>query len=80
MSQHVTIHIYGHPLPAQRVTLDDGTPGIEIEGVAFPHVTDEVPNGIRALSDDQTKKMAELRQRLKITSEAGVLPFEFQTP
>ena len=78
MSQDITIDIHGNQLPARMIDLPDGTPGVEIEGVPFPHVTDEVEHGIRALNDDQKRKLDELRQRLKITSEAAVLPFEIQ--
>lgn len=63
-------------VPARFVTLEGGERGVEVEGVQFPYVTDEVPHGIRALTDEQTHKMSELRQRCKVTSEAAVLPFD----
>ena len=76
MNEDFTMVLQGGSVPARFVTLGGGERGVEVEGVAFPYVTDEVPHGIRALNDDQTRKMSELRQRCKVTSEAAVLPFD----
>ncbi|MHA0035400.1 hypothetical protein [Deinococcus sp. PESE-13] len=76
MNEDFTMVLQGGSVPARFVTLGGGERGVEVEGVAFPYVTDEVPHGIRALNDDQTRKMSELRQRCQVTSEAAVLPFD----
>lgn len=75
MSDTFTMKLQGGSVPARFVTLEDGQPGVEVEGVQFPHVTDEVEHGITAHTDDQRRKINELRQRCKVTSEAAVLPF-----
>ena len=76
MNEDFTMVLLGGSVPARFVTLEGGERGVEVEGVSFPYVTDEVPHGIIALSDEQTRKMSELRQRCKVTSEAAVLAFD----
>lgn len=68
----------GGRVPAHFVTLEDGTPGVEVEGVAFEYVTGEVPHGIRGNSDEQRRVIDELRARFRITSEPSVLAFDLQ--
>ena len=76
MNEDFTMVLQNGSVPARFVTLEGGERGVEVEGVQFPYETGEVPHGLRALTDEQTHKMSELRQRCKVTSEAAVLPFD----
>lgn len=71
-----TMILPGGEVPAHFVTLEDGHPGVEVQGVPFEYVTDEVPHGIRGNSDEQRRVIDELRARFRITSEPSVLAFE----
>ena len=73
-----TMLLPGGSVPALFVTLPDGTPGVEVEGVQFPHVTDEVPHGIKGNTDEQRRVIDGLRLRFKITSEPTVLAFDVE--
>ncbi|SMB91121.1 hypothetical protein [Deinococcus hopiensis] len=73
-----TMVLPGGRVPARFVTLEDGTPGVEVEGVTFPHVTDEVPHGIKGNTDEQRRVVDELRLRFRITSEPTVFAFEVE--
>ena len=77
-SRDFTMVLPGGSVPARFVTLPDGSPGVEVEGVQFPHITDEVPHGIRAGTDEQRRVIDDLRRRFKITSEASVLAFDVE--
>lgn len=76
MDRDFTMVLPGGRVPARFVTLEDGTPGVEVEGVRFPHVTDEVPHGIRGNGDDQRRVLDGLRGRFRITSDSPILAFE----
>ncbi|GMA14110.1 hypothetical protein GCM10025871_04410 [Deinococcus metallilatus] len=80
MDRDFVMVLPGGRVPARFVTLEDGTPGVEVEGVSFPHVTDEVPNGIEGNSDEQRRVIDGLRQRFRITSEPSVLAFDVEEP
>ena len=78
MPRNFTMVVPGGRLPARFVTLPDGSPGVEVEGVQFPHVTDEVPHGIKGNTDEQRRVVDELRRRFRITSEPTVFAFEVE--
>lgn len=73
-----TLILPGGRLPARHVTLPDGVPGIEIEGVALEHVRDGDLHGLSGNSDVQRRMLDDLRRRYRITSEAPVLNFELE--
>ncbi|MDL2342634.1 hypothetical protein QOL99_00555 [Deinococcus sp. MIMF12] len=77
-NQDFTMVLPGGSVPARFVALPDGTPGVEVEGVQFPHVQDEVPHGIKGGTDEQRRVIDSLRLRFRITSEAGVLAFDVE--
>lgn len=72
------LNVSGGQMPARFITLEDGSPGVEVEGVAFAHETAEVPHGLVAHTDDARRKLDDLRRRFQITSEASVFPFDVQ--
>ncbi|WP_019587956.1 hypothetical protein [Deinococcus apachensis] len=78
MDRDFTMVLPGGRVPARFVTLEDGTPGVEVEGVRFPHVTDEVPHGIRGNSDEQRRVIDGLRKQFRITSDPSVLAFDVE--
>jgi len=73
-----TLVLPGGRVPAHFITLEDGTPGVEVQGVAFEYVTSEVPHGLRGNSDAQRRVIDDLRARFRITSEPSVLAFEVE--
>ncbi|MFC3835334.1 MULTISPECIES: hypothetical protein [Deinococcus] len=78
MTEDFMLSVSGGQVPARFITLDDGSPGVEVEGVAFAHETAEVPHGLVAHTDDARRKLDDLRRRFQITSEASVFPFDVQ--
>lgn len=72
-----TLLLQGSPLPARWTELD-GARAVEIEGVAIPYVSDEVPHGLSPQTEEQLRKVSELKRRCRVTSEASVVAFEVQ--
>lgn len=78
MDRDFVMVLPGGRVPARFVTLEDGSPGVEVESVRFPHVTDEVPHGIRGGSDEQRRVIDRLRLRFRITSDPSVMAFDVE--
>ncbi|MFC5847876.1 hypothetical protein [Deinococcus petrolearius] len=67
--------IAGGSEPASYVTLPDGSPGVEVRGVAFALVRDAGGQGLSGDTDDQRRVLDALRRDHRLTSEAPVLSF-----